>query len=197
MSHSDLLERWQEPHHKLSGNGGRYVPPSIFLLPVTLAAQPPLQGIGEYRMSSLKARELNIFVEKGIESKPRYLRYDFNALADFEQINGMGLGQLLTMKAVFGTARAMLWAGCKGDDSTLTLQRAGDLVGQYVIAGGSIDEVLGKCFEAASAQGAIGSPAPEEGEGEDDESGNASPPTQKKLKEVSKRGGSGSKKPNP
>ncbi len=196
MSHSDLLERWQELHRKLSGNGGRYVPPSIFLIPVTLAAQPPLQGIGGYRMSNLKARELNIFVEKGIESRPRYLRYDFNALADFEQINGMGLGQLLTMKAVFGTARAMLWAGCKGDDPSLTLNRAGDLVGQYVQAGGSIDEVLGKCFEAATDQGAIGSPEPEE-EGENDESGNASPPTQKKLKEASKRGASGSKKPNP
>ena len=171
--------------------------PPFFLLPVTLASQPPLQGIGGYRMSSLKARELNIFVEKGIESKPRYLRYDFNALADFEQINGMGLGQLLTMKAVFGTARAMLWAGCKGDDRTLTLERAGDLVGQYVQAGGSIDEVLGKCFDAASSQGAIGSPAPEEEEGEDDESGNASYQRQTKLKEVSKRGGSGSKKPNP
>ena len=91
-------------------------------------------------MSSLQARELNIFVEKGIESKPRYLRYDFNALADFEQINGMGLGQLLSMKAVFGTVRAMLWAGCKGDDPSLTIQGAGQLIGDYIRAGGAIDE---------------------------------------------------------
>jgi hypothetical protein len=148
-------------------------------------------------MSSLKARELNIFVEKGIESKPRYLRYDFNALADFEQINGMGLGQLLSMKAVFGTVRAMLWAGCKADDASLTIQGAGNLIGDYIRAGGTIDDVLGKCFDAAINQGAIGSPKPEEGEGEDNESGNASPPIPKALKEVSKRGGSGSKKPNP
>ena len=147
-------------------------------------------------MSSLKARELTIFVEKGIETKPRYLRYDFNALADFEQINGMGLGQLLTMKAVFGTARAMLWAGCKGDDPSLTINGAGDLVGEFIRAGGTVDEVLGKCFDAAAAQGANGSPQPEE-EGEDSESGNASQPTPKGLKEASKRGGSGSKKPNP
>jgi hypothetical protein len=147
-------------------------------------------------MSNLKARELTIFVEKGIEKKSRYLRYDFNALADFEQINGMGLGQLLTMKAVFGTARAMLWAGCKADDPALTINGAGDLVGEYIRAGGSVDEVLGKCFDAATDQGAIGSPKGE-GEGEDDESGNASQPIPKKLKEASKRGASGSKKPNP
>jgi hypothetical protein len=148
-------------------------------------------------MSSLQARELNIFVEKGIEAKPRYLRYDFNALADFEQINGMGLGQLLTMKAIFGTARAMLWAGCKSDDSTLTLQKAGDLVGQFIRAGGTVDDVLGKCFEAAIDQGAIGSPKSEEEEGEDNDSGNASLQIPKKLKEASKRGENGSKKPNP
>jgi hypothetical protein len=149
-------------------------------------------------MTNLQARELNIFVEKGIESKPRYLRYDFNALADFEQINGMGLGQLLSMKAVFGTVRAMLWAGCKADDATLTLQGAGELIGEYIRAGGTIDDVLGKCFSAASDQGAIGSPdKKEEEEGEDSDSGNVSPPTPTKLKEASKRGTSGSKKPNP
>ena len=150
-------------------------------------------------MTNLQARELTIFVEKGIESKSRYLRYDFNALADFEQINGMGLGQLLSMKAVFGTVRAMLWAGCKADDSTLTLQGAGELIGDYIRAGGTIDDVLGKCFSAASDQGAIGSPdkEKEKGNGEDNESGNVSQPTRTKLKEASKRGESGSKKPNP
>tara|TARA_R110002020_G_scaffold2230_4_gene10428 strand:- start:3830 stop:4282 length:453 start_codon:yes stop_codon:yes gene_type:complete len=150
-------------------------------------------------MPSLKARELNIFVEKGVEDKPRYLRYDFNALADFEQINGMGLGQLLTMKAVFGTARAMLWAGCKGDDPSLTIPRAGDLVGEFIRAGGTVDEVLGKCFEAAIDQGAIGSGAavdPNEDEGDSD-SGNGSSGPRKALKEVSKRGSNGSKKQNP
>jgi len=49
---------------------------------------------------------------------------------------------------------------------------------------------------AAIDQGAIGSPNTE-GKGEDNQSGNASPPIPKALKEVSKRGGSGSKKPNP
>jgi hypothetical protein len=147
-------------------------------------------------MSSLKARELTVFVEKDIEKKPRYLRYDFNALADFEQINGMGLGQMLTMKAVFGTTRAMLWAGCKADDATLTINQAGDLIGEFIRAGGTIDDILGKCFDAAVSQGAIGS-SKSEGEGESNELGNASQPIQKKLKEASKRGENGSKKPNP
>ena len=64
-------------------------------------------------MSNLKSIPFTLFVDEGIEKEPRHLRFDFNALADFEQTNGMGLGQLLSMKAVFGTARAMLWVGCK------------------------------------------------------------------------------------
>ena len=144
-------------------------------------------------MSSLKAIKFTEFVEKGVETNPRRLRFDFNALADFEQINGMGLGQLLSMKAVFGTTRAMLWAGCKWDDPTLTLEKAGDLMGEYIRSGGGIDTILGKCFEAAIEQGAIGT-TPKKDESDDD-SGNESPSTQKALKEVSKPGPSGSKKP--
>lgn len=144
-------------------------------------------------MSSLKSIKFSEFVDKGIESTPRRLRFDFNALADFEQINGMGLGQLLSMKAVFGTARAMLWAGCKWDDGTLTLEKTGDLLGEYLRAGGSVDIVLSKCFEAAIEQGAIGTAVQDEGD--DDDQGNVSPSDQKALKEASKPGPSGSKKP--
>ena len=143
-------------------------------------------------MSNLKAIKFTEFVEKGIETNPRRLRFDFNALADFEQINGMGLGQLLSMKAVFGTTRAMLWAGCKWDDPTLTLEKAGDLMGEYIRSGGGIDTVLGKCFEAAISQGAIGTTPKDES---DDDLGNVSPSTQKASKEDSKPGPSGSKKP--
>ena len=39
----------------------------------------------------------------------RNLRFDVNALADFEQETGMGFAQLMKQKAIFGTARAMAW----------------------------------------------------------------------------------------
>lgn len=145
-------------------------------------------------MSSLKAKPFTLFSDAGVEKEPRRLRFDFNALADFEQTNGMGLGQLLTMKAVFGTARAMLWVGCKWDDSTLTLQKTGELVGEYIRGGGTVDAVLGVCFEAAMDQGALGTPTNKE-DGDDDDLGNA--PIPKVLEAASKPGGSGSKKPKP
>ena len=147
-------------------------------------------------MSNLKSKPFTLFSDAGIEKEPRRLRFDFNALADFEQTNGMGLGQLLSMKAVFGTARAMLWVGCKWDDSSLTLQKAGELVGEYITNGGSVDQVLGVCFEAAMDQGALGTPVAQEEEDEGaSDSGNDTKP--KALEPASKRGGSGSKTPNP
>ena len=146
-------------------------------------------------MSTLKTKPFTLFSDAGVEKEPRRLRFDFNALADFEQTNGMGLGLLLTMKAVFGTARAMLWVGCKWDDPRLTLQKAGELVGEYIGKGGSVDQVLGVCFEAATDQGALGTPVVKEEEGDDDDSGNG--PAPKVLEVASKRGGNSSKKPNP
>lgn len=100
---------------------------------------------------------------EGIESaKPgqvvrkRSLRYNINALADFEQETGMGFGQLMSTRAIFATARALLWAGLKHEDRTLTVDKVGDLLGQYVQAGGAIDVALSSAFEAAKEQGAFG-----------------------------------------
>ncbi len=104
---------------------------------------------------------------KGVQ-KRRSFRFDINALADFEQVTGMGFGQLMSTKAVFATARALLWAGLKHEDRTLTVEDAGRLLSRYIKEGkGSIDVVLTACFEAANEQGAFG----ETGTGDSD-SGN-------------------------
>ena len=143
-------------------------------------------------MANLISIPFTLFVDEGIEKEPRHLRFDFNALADFEQTNGMGLGQLLSMKAVFGTARAMLWVGCKWEDPKLSLQKTGDLVGEFIGKGGSVDQILSACFEAATDQGALGTPVTEEEDEEDSDSGNGGSP--KALGIASKRGGSSLKK---
>lgn len=92
----------------------------------------------------------------------RTLRFDVNALADFEQETGMGFAQLMKQKAIFGTARAMLWAGLKHQDRALTIERVGDLIGAYLkdkeIAreNRDINTLLEVAFSAAIDQGALG-----------------------------------------
>jgi hypothetical protein len=93
------------------------------------------------------------------QPKKRALKFDINALADFEQETGMGFGQLMHTKAVFATARALVWAGLKHEDRTLTVTDVGELLGAYIRDGGDINEVLSTVFKAAAAQGAFGKEA--------------------------------------
>lgn len=92
----------------------------------------------------------------GAVIRKRHLRFDINALADFEQETGMGFGQLMATRAVFATARALLWAGLKHEDKALTVEKVGTLLGKFVQAGGGIDQALTAAFEAAQEQGAFG-----------------------------------------
>jgi hypothetical protein len=92
----------------------------------------------------------------------RTLKFDVNALADFEQETGMGFAQLMKQKAIFGTARAMLWAGLKHQDRALTIERVGDLIGAYLKDkdipkdNRDINTLLEVAFSAAIDQGALG-----------------------------------------
>lgn len=95
--------------------------------------------------------------EKG---RVRNLRYDINALADFEQLTGMGFGQLMSMKAMFATCRALLFAGLKHEDRTLTVEKVGELIQNFIDdernPNADIDYLVEKALEAAVAQGALG-----------------------------------------
>jgi hypothetical protein len=105
--------------------------------------------------------------------KRRSLRFDLNALADFEQEVGMGIAQLMQTKAIFATTRALLWAGLKHEDRGLTVDRMGDLIGQFIKQGGDLTTALQAAFQAAVEQGALGSPD----QNEASTSGNAPAPT--------------------
>jgi hypothetical protein len=84
------------------------------------------------------------------------LKYDINALADFEQETGMGFGQLMSTKAIFATARALLWAGMKHERRAVTIEQVGTMLGEFVRDGGDVGEVLTAVFKAAAEQGALG-----------------------------------------
>jgi hypothetical protein len=103
-----------------------------------------------------------LFNKVGVEEKRRYLRFDLNALADFEQEVGMGFPMLMQSRAIFAATRALAWAGLKWQDRTLSIQGVGDLIQQFVDKGGDMSEVLGACMKAAQDQGALGKNKPEE-----------------------------------
>lgn len=106
----------------------------------------------------------------------RNLKFDVNALADFEQEVGMGFAQLMRMRAIFGSARAMLWAGLKHEDRGLRIEDVGELMTEYLsdqaVPKGehNIDALLMVAIDAAVKQGALGNivnQADEPAEGDD------------------------------
>ncbi len=72
--------------------------------------------------------------------KPRRLRFDIQACVDMESVLGMSLGEIVhRLNTVSITVtRAALWAGLKHEDSTLTINGAGDLLQAYFDGGGKI-----------------------------------------------------------
>ena len=101
----------------------------------------------------------------------RYLRFDVNALADFEQETGMGFAQLMQQKATFAAGRALAWAGLKHEDRLLTIEDVGKLMSQYMTDESgdehSINSFLLVVLQAGVEQGAfakIKEPDPESDE---------------------------------
>lgn len=100
--------------------------------------------------------------EKYESGRTRYLRFDVNALADFEQETGMGFAQMINQKALFGGTRALLWAGLKFQDKALTVERVGELMGEYLRDDGvepgehNINTLMQVTLAAAVEQGALG-----------------------------------------
>lgn len=108
------------------------------------------------------------------DARPRNLKFDLNALADFEQETGMGFAQLMKQRAAFAAARALTWAGLKHEDRSLTIDGVGQLIGQYITdedvprGAQTIDTLLEVVVKAAIDQGALGRPQPTTADEDDD-----------------------------
>ena len=102
-----------------------------------------------------QAIPFTLFQARGVETRNRSLRFDLNAMADFEQVTGMGLAQLMTTNAVFAATRALLWAGLRHGDRALTVDMTGLLMQKYVEADGDVKELLDACLQACIIQKAI------------------------------------------
>ena len=95
-------------------------------------------------------------------NRSRNLKFDVNALADFEQETGMGFAQLMKQKAIFATVRAMAWAGLKHEDRSLTIDQIGRLISKFISdkdlqpSQRDINTILDILFSAAVDQEALG-----------------------------------------
>lgn len=84
----------------------------------------------------------------------RRLRYGLNAMADLEEAMNMGFIKVFDLDmSGFRVMRAMVWAGLHWEDRSLTLERTGDLMEQYLEDGGDWKELTSKVTEAMSQAG--------------------------------------------
>lgn len=103
-------------------------------------------------------------VEIEIGGKSRKLRYDFNAIADIEKAAGLGIGAMFDENRTgFNSIRLLVWGGLKWQERGLTVERTGQLVGDYLKDGGSLEELMGKVMDALRQSGVIGFQEVEEG----------------------------------
>jgi len=101
-----------------------------------------------------------------VKDKARRLRYDFNALADIEELAGIGAEELFSQKrAGFHLIRLLVWGGLKHEDKGLTVQRAGMIVKDMIEEGYTMEDVGSLVREALLKSGFVD---PDE-VGEDDE----------------------------
>jgi len=93
--------------------------------------------------------------EKYENGRKRSLKFDTNALADFEQEVGMGFPTLMASRAVFAATRALAWSGLKHGDRALTLSAVGELIQRYMDDEHEITDILQVCMKVAQEQGAL------------------------------------------
>lgn len=89
-----------------------------------------------------------------IGEKTRYLRYGFNAFCAFEEKSNKGLAEI-GKNPKMSDMRVLLWAGLIHEDKKLTLERAGNLVDEYIQEGGTFQDLMEITTKALNASGII------------------------------------------
>jgi len=103
-----------------------------------------------------------------LDGKERVLRFDFNAMSDFEDLMGMGVGTAFSNGQVgFRTIRALYWAGLRSKDKGLTLERTGQMLQREMEAGTEFEALMDSIQEAIEASGLM--PKSKEENDDDDE----------------------------
>lgn len=94
--------------------------------------------------------------------KERRIRFTMNALADAERVRGLGLPAMIhPLNVGHLTTRALLWAGLKWEDRSLTLEKAGDLVDTWIANGHKVTDLEKLVYSALEESGYYKIPKPE------------------------------------
>jgi len=78
------------------------------------------------------------------DDRERKLEFTFNAISDFEITTGLSLVDMSGNKMGFSTLRAIIWAGLKEDDETLTIKTTGEMLQKALQTGKITLADLGK-----------------------------------------------------
>ena len=95
-------------------------------------------------------------MEKIIEIAGRSLRmrYTINSLCVVEDRAGMPLDRLLDRQ--FSATRLLLWGGLTACQPELSVQAVGDLIGESLARGGTLEDIVDLCAEGLREAGFFG-----------------------------------------
>lgn len=82
----------------------------------------------------------------------RALRYSVNAVCAMEE-KCPSLDELFDKP--YAAARLLLWGALIGGDDNMTVEDAGRLIDEYLLGGGTIEEIVAKCTSALEAAGML------------------------------------------
>lgn len=89
-----------------------------------------------------------------LAGRPLTLRYSINSLCDLEDRAGMPLDRLMNRQ--FTATRLLLWAGLRQCQPDLTVWDVGELIGEYLQAGGSLEGIIKLCADGLQEAGLLG-----------------------------------------
>jgi hypothetical protein len=84
---------------------------------------------------------------------PLVLHYSIDSLCAMEIRAGMPLDRL--MNHHFNATRLLLWAGLRWNHPKLTVWDAGELIGEHLQRGGTLEDVIDACAEGLRASGLL------------------------------------------
>lgn len=82
------------------------------------------------------------------------LYYTVNSMCAVEERAGKPISEILDRE--FSAARILLWGGLLEYHPDITLKSAGDIIGEHMLGGGSLAEVIDLCAEAMQLAGFFG-----------------------------------------